>query len=87
MTIFRRLQNPFVLGLLDAYWDGYEAVELNTYADYRYLQKVWQYHAKLSMPLLRVTMTGRKLLIEHMQLLTDLGISVEGSDETALTVT
>ncbi len=30
-----------MLGLLEAYWDAYEAVELNTYADYAYLQEVW----------------------------------------------
>ena len=45
LTIYSRLHNPFVLGLLEAYWDGYEAVELNTYADYGYLQEVWSYHA------------------------------------------
>ncbi len=38
LTIFKHLENPFVLGLLEAYWDAYEAVELNRYADYRYHQ-------------------------------------------------
>lgn len=47
LGIFRRLDNPFVLGLLEAYWDAYEAVELNLYADYEYLQQVWQYHARI----------------------------------------
>lgn len=81
MSIFRRLQNPFVLGLLDAYWDGYEAVELNTYADYSYLQKVWNYHERIVDAIIAADYgEGRKLLIEHMQLLTDLGIAVDGSD-------
>lgn len=80
MTIFRRLQNPFVLGLLEAYWDGYEAVELNTYADYDYLQSVWDYHKRIVDAIVtQEYATGRKLLIEHMQLLSSLGISVEGS--------
>ncbi len=80
MTIFSRLRNPFVLGLLEAYWDGYEAVELNTYADYRYLQTVWGFHDRIVEAIaIGDYLTGRLLLVEHMQLLSDLGISVEGS--------
>lgn len=44
LTIFRHLQNPFVQGLLEAYWEAYEAVELNTYADLVYWQEAWRYH-------------------------------------------
>jgi DNA-binding FadR family transcriptional regulator len=47
LTIFKRLDNPFVTGLLEAYWDAYDAVELNSYADYEYLRKVWDYHEKI----------------------------------------
>jgi DNA-binding FadR family transcriptional regulator len=47
LTIFRHLENPFVLGLLEAYWDAYEAVELNRYADLSYLQQVWDYHERI----------------------------------------
>jgi len=47
MTIYTRLDNPFVLGLLEAYWDAYEAVGLSLYADYRYLQEVWMYHQEM----------------------------------------
>lgn len=47
LTVFRRLENPFVTGLLEVYWDAYEAVQLNTYADYSYLQQVWDYHEKI----------------------------------------
>ncbi len=47
LTIYRRLNNPFVLGLLETYWTLYEAVGLNVYADYDYLQKVWQFHEKM----------------------------------------
>jgi DNA-binding FadR family transcriptional regulator len=83
MTIFRRLQNPFVLGLLESYWDGYEAVELNTYADYSYLQTVWKFHERIVNAIRDGDyVTGRALLIEHMQLIRDLGISVEGSTYT-----
>lgn len=47
LTIFSRLDNPFVMGILEAYWDAYEAVELHHFADYDYLQRVWDYHARI----------------------------------------
>jgi DNA-binding FadR family transcriptional regulator len=47
LTVFKRLENPFVLGLLEAYWDAYEAVEPNRYADYAYHQSVWDYHERI----------------------------------------
>ncbi len=47
LRVFEKLENPFVLGLLEAYWDAYEAVELNRYADYSYLQQVWDYHERI----------------------------------------
>jgi DNA-binding FadR family transcriptional regulator len=47
LTVFKRLENPFVMGILEAYWDAYEAVELNRYADYTYLQQVWTYHEQI----------------------------------------
>ena len=47
MGIFHRLDNPFVLGLLEAYWDAYEAVGLSVFADYEYLHQVWTYHQQI----------------------------------------
>ncbi|MFU8772609.1 MAG: FadR/GntR family transcriptional regulator [Anaerolineales bacterium] len=47
LLIFSRLNNPFVSGILEAYWDAYEAVGLNTYADYEYLVEVWNYHQQM----------------------------------------
>lgn len=47
LTIFRHLENPFVIGLLEAYWEAYEAVELNRYADYSYHTRVWDYHERI----------------------------------------
>ena len=77
-TIFSRLDNPFVIGLLDAYWDAYEAVELNTYADYAYLQEVWRFHKRIVDAISAGEVAqGKQLLIEHMQLLSSHGISVE----------
>jgi DNA-binding FadR family transcriptional regulator len=47
LMVFKRLDNPFVLGLLEAYWDAYSAVEVSRYADYAYLQSVWDYHERI----------------------------------------
>jgi DNA-binding FadR family transcriptional regulator len=45
LLIFRRLDNPFVTGILEAYWEAYEAVGLNVFTGgYDYLQEVWGYH-------------------------------------------
>jgi len=47
MTIYRHLENPFVLGLLEVYWELYEAVGLAVYTDLSYLEEVWDYHQKM----------------------------------------
>lgn len=78
LKIFQRLNNPFVLGLLEAYWDAYEFVELNTYADYSYVKKVWHYHQRIVDAIDQGEYAlGKQLLIEHMRLLSGRGISVE----------
>jgi DNA-binding FadR family transcriptional regulator len=78
LTIFSRLNNPFVTGILEAYWDAYEAVELNTYADYAYLQEVWDYHDRIAQAIARGDgEKGRRLLIEHFRLLQKRGVQIE----------
>ena len=48
MSIYSRLENPFVTGILEAYWDAYESVGLNVFAGgYEYLQEVWRYHQSM----------------------------------------
>jgi DNA-binding FadR family transcriptional regulator len=48
LKIYSRLENPFVTGILEAYWEAYEAVGLNVFAgSYEYLEEVWQYHQKM----------------------------------------
>jgi DNA-binding FadR family transcriptional regulator len=76
MTIFRRLDNPFVLGLLEAYWDAYETVELNTYADYTYLTAVWKYHEEIAGAIANGAFAEAKQLhADHMALLKTRGVS------------
>jgi DNA-binding FadR family transcriptional regulator len=78
LTIYRRLANPFVVGILEAYWDGYEAVELNTFADLGYLQAVWRYHEAIVAAISAGQVAeGKRLLVEHMQLLNARGAPME----------
>ena len=70
LTIFTRLENPFVLGLLEAYWEGYEAVGLNVYADYAYLCEVWEYHQRMVQAIFDGDFdAGYRALVEHTGLL------------------
>jgi len=88
LTIYRRLNNPFVVGLLEAYWDAYEAVELNTYADFHYLQQVWTYHGAIVEAIVAGQVAqGKQLLIDHMQLLSQRGISIEAGRHEPITLT
>jgi DNA-binding FadR family transcriptional regulator len=70
LTIFQRLDNIFVRGLLEAYWEAYEAVELHTYADYDYLQEVWQYHERIAQMIVDDDVDGSlQAFIDHIKLL------------------
>jgi DNA-binding FadR family transcriptional regulator len=70
LTIFKRLDNPFVRGLLEAYWEAYEAVELNLFSDYEYLREVWTYHQRIVDAIFEGKAdAGHALLIEHANLL------------------
>lgn len=71
LLIYRRLNNPFVTGLLEAYWDMYEAVGLNLYAGgIEYLNEVWQYHAKMVEGICSGDYAaGLDALIKHVDLL------------------
>jgi DNA-binding FadR family transcriptional regulator len=71
LLIYSRLGNPFVSGLLEAYWDAYETVGLNMYAGgMDYLEEVWGYHKTMVQSINNGNYTaGRKALITHIDLL------------------
>lgn len=70
LAIFSRLNNAFVLGLLEAYWDAYEAVGLDRYEDYSYLHEVWTYHGRMVDAIHNAEIDkGHKALVEHTALL------------------
>jgi DNA-binding FadR family transcriptional regulator len=71
LTIYRRLGNPFVLGLLEAYWEMYEAVGLAVYSDLTYLQQVWNYHGRMVEDICNGNyQDGYQALLEHVHLIT-----------------
>lgn len=70
LAIYRRLQNPFVLGILEAYWEAYENFGLNLFADYAYLEEVWSYHQKMVEAICRGDYeAGYRALLEHTDLI------------------
>ncbi|MFN8449237.1 MAG: FCD domain-containing protein [Anaerolineae bacterium] len=70
LTVFKRLDNPFVMGILEAYWDAYDAVELNRYSDYSYLQQVWSYHERIFQAICEGDYERAKaLFIDHTNLI------------------
>jgi DNA-binding FadR family transcriptional regulator len=70
LGIYRRLENPFVLGVMEAYWSMYEMVGLDVYTDLDYLQTVWDYHQKMVGSICEGNFSaGYQYLVEHMDLL------------------
>lgn len=70
LTIFKQLDNPFVSGLLEAYWEAYEASELTRFMGYQYWLDVWEYHERIVDALCANEFEkGRQLLVEHFALL------------------
>jgi DNA-binding FadR family transcriptional regulator len=73
LTIYCRLKNPFVNGILEAYWEAYEAIGLNVFTDYNYLREVWGYHQKMVDSICSGDFDlGYQALTEHADLLADL---------------
>lgn len=70
LTLFGKLDNPFVLGVLETYWDAYDAFGLNLYAELDYHKQVWDYHQRIVDALGAGEIErSRALLVEHMGLL------------------
>lgn len=70
LTIYRRLNNVFVTGILEAYWDAYEAVGLSVYTDFDYLQQVWKFHQQIVDAICQGDLEkGYQALVAHTELL------------------
>lgn len=70
LKIFSRLDNPFVQGLLDAYWAAYADSQITRLMGYEYWVQVWEYHGRITDALVANQFAeGCDLLIEHFDLL------------------
>jgi DNA-binding FadR family transcriptional regulator len=70
LIMYRRLGNNFVAGLLEAFWETYEAVGLDTLVEMDYLQRVWHYHHNIVEAICSGDYeAGFHTLREHMDLL------------------
>lgn len=70
LAIYKRLNNPFVMGLLEAFWEVYEVFGLDVYSDLEYHERVWDYHARMVEAICNRNVTvGYDALMEHMDLI------------------
>lgn len=70
LTVFKNLDNTFVLGILEAYWDLYEEVGVNRYMDYSYLRQVWDYHSRILQSIRAGSFEeAQQAFVEHTRLL------------------
>jgi DNA-binding FadR family transcriptional regulator len=71
LLIFSRLDNPFVTGILEAYWDAYESVGMNVFVgDLHYLLQVWDYHNQIVNSICNGDYkSGYEALVAHTDLL------------------
>jgi len=70
LSIYRRLNNIFVTGILEAYWEMYEAEGLSLYTDLHYLNSVWNYHEQMVESICSGDFEyGYKAMINHMDLI------------------
>jgi DNA-binding FadR family transcriptional regulator len=70
ISIYKKLNNVFVNGLFEAYWDLYESAGLDVYTNYDYLTQVWNYHEKMVDAIAAEDYDlGHRILMDHMNLL------------------
>jgi DNA-binding FadR family transcriptional regulator len=70
ICLYSRLDNPFVEGLLEAYWEAYEGVGLNLYTELDYLKRVWSYHQTMVDAIIAGKFDdGYQALVSHKDLL------------------
>lgn len=70
LLIYRQLENPFVNGLLEAYWEIYKAAGYEIYPDMEYVKNIWQYHHKMvELIKTRGYDQAYQSMLEHMELI------------------
>jgi GntR family transcriptional repressor for pyruvate dehydrogenase complex len=70
LGIYKRLHNPFVLSILEVYWDLYKSTGLEIYTEVTYIDRVWQYHQRIVDAIKQGNLNlGQQILVEHMDLI------------------
>lgn len=70
LAIYKRMDNAFVMGLLEAFWEVYEVFGLDVYSDLAYHERVWDYHSRMVEAICSRSFTvGYDALMEHMDLI------------------
>ncbi len=70
LTMYRRLNNRLVLNILETYWDLYRLIGMDVYTDINYVDRVWQYHARIVEVIKSGNYSqGMQILLEHMDLI------------------
>ena len=68
LSIYRKLNNPYVFGLLESYWELYKAAGFEIYPDMEYVNRIWQYHRKtVDLINARQYELAYQALMEHMR--------------------
>ena len=70
LLIYRHLENIFVTGCLEAFWDVYELIGMNLYEDLKYLNRVWKYHEEIAHQISKGNLDdAAKSLSDHMEMI------------------
>ncbi len=70
LIVYRRLNNPFVRGLLEAFWDAYEAVGLSRYRNLEYLRTLWGHHERMVNAIMEGDyQAAHQALVQHLGML------------------
>lgn len=87
LMFFKHLKNPFVQGILQAYWIAYKAYGLALYAELSYHREVWTYHERMVECVARRDYDGGwQALKEHMGLLRYVPDQTAGTGQEAVAV-
>jgi len=70
LIMYQGLENVFVYGILESFWDMYEMAGLNLYEDLEYLRNVWNYHEQIIDKIEKKDINkAYSTLVEHMELI------------------
>jgi DNA-binding FadR family transcriptional regulator len=70
LVMYQKVNNPYVQGILEAYWIMYEYTGMAVYTDLQYLEQVWLYHRRMVEALNKSELdAGYRIFMEHIDLM------------------